>query len=131
MNNENKINLTLPVDAAYVSTARLTASSIANRMRFSIDEIEDIKAAVSEAGTYIIKNYSTGQNGNLDITFNLKQGILEITIKVDKPSKISDNNNDDMSLIMIKALMTEFDVSFSDENYLIIKMIKEHNSSEF
>ena len=116
MNNENKINLTLPVDAAYVSTARLTASSIANRMRFSIDEIEDIKAAVSEAGTYIIKNYSTGQNGNLDITFNLKQCILEITIKVDKPSKISDNNNDDMSRIMIKALMTQMGRKPSQKN---------------
>lgn len=130
MSNDNKINLTLPVDAAYVSTARLTASSIANRMGFGIDEIEDIKAAVSEAGTYIVKNYSTTQDNNLDITFTINDIFMEILIKVNKPEKIS-VNNDDMSLIMIKALMTEFEITFSDNNYLKIKMVKEHGSSEF
>lgn len=130
MSNDNRISLTLPVDAAYVSTARLTASSIANRMRFGIDEIEDIKAAVSEAGTYIVKNYSSGQNSNLDIAFIINDKSLAIEIRIDKPSKIS-LNNDDMSLIMIKALMTEFEISFLDEKYLIIKMLKERSVSQF
>lgn len=130
MSSENMINLTLPVDAAYVSTARLTASSIANRMGFDIDEIEDIKAAVSEAGTYIVKNYLTSRENSLDVKFNMRDRCLEINLNVRNPERLS-LNNDDMSLVMIKALMTEFDMKYSDNDFLSIKMVKEKEPPRF
>ncbi|WP_044298812.1 ATP-binding protein, partial [Clostridioides difficile] len=40
----------------YVSIIRLTAFGIANKMGFPIDDIEDIKVAVSEACTNAIKH---------------------------------------------------------------------------
>ena len=47
MSNAESVELTLPINAAYISAARLTASSIANRLGFGIEEVEDIKTAVS------------------------------------------------------------------------------------
>jgi len=45
------VELTIPCSAEYVGVARLAVLGIANRMRFSFEEIEDLKLAVSEACT--------------------------------------------------------------------------------
>ena len=53
----DEINLRLPAKPEYVSVIRLTTSAIANRVGFSIDDIEDLKVAVSEAGIYLINQF--------------------------------------------------------------------------
>lgn len=134
MNNgrseKDRIQLSLPVNAAYVSAARLTASSVANRMGFDIDEIEDIKAAVSEACTYTIKKLSINNNENFSIMFFLKQDVLEISIET-KADLEMETQEEEMSLIMIKALMDEMEVDCQEDGYISIKMVKRHQASLF
>lgn len=134
MNNsgfeKDHINLSLPVNAAYVSAARLTASSVANRMGFDIDEIEDIKAAVSEACTYTIKKLSVNNDENFSIVFYLKPDVLEISIET-KAELEMETQEEEMSLIMIKALMDEMEVDCQDDGFISIKMIKKHQASLF
>jgi serine/threonine-protein kinase RsbW len=43
------ITLSIPALSDYVRVARLAVTGVASRMRFSYDEVEDIKLAVSEA----------------------------------------------------------------------------------
>lgn len=124
---QNKINLTFPIDGAYVSAARLTASSIANRMGFDIDEIEDIKTAVSEASTFIIKHYAGKVKKDLQITFSMQEKSMNILIIVADAPEIK-AADDDMSLVMISALMDNFEMKHNDER-LSIKMIKNHIDS--
>ena len=50
------INMELTANPEYVGIIRLTTSGIANKIGFSIDDIEDIKVAVSEACTNAIKH---------------------------------------------------------------------------
>ncbi len=45
------VELRIPCSAEYVGVARLAILGVANRMRFSFEEIEDLKLAVSEACT--------------------------------------------------------------------------------
>lgn len=124
----NKISLTLPIDAAYVSAARLTASSVANRMKFDIDEIEDIKAAVSEASTYIIKHCLPKENSDLQISFEIFENKIKIIILVEQSSQIA-IEADDMGLLMIKALIDEFNYEYLDkENRTILTMVKKHSN---
>jgi len=121
------IQLSLPLNAAYVSAARLTASSVANRMGFSTDEIEDIKAAVSEACTFIIKKATVDLAGNFTIQFHMKTETMNIHIKT---SGALCQEEDEMSLIMIKALMDQFEIKVdNDETFLY--MVKSHNGSLF
>jgi len=54
----DEINLKLPAKPEYISVARLTTSAIANRLDFRVDEIEDLKVSVSEAGIYLINQIS-------------------------------------------------------------------------
>lgn len=133
MSNKNTetVELTLPLNAAYVSAARLTASSISNRLGFDIDEIEDIKVAVSEACTYIIKTYSSKTANPFQILFDITGKTLNFSLSLKTPVFV-DSDNEDMGLIMIKALMDKFEINHK-KDYVKIIMCKEHkqNSLEF
>ena len=52
------IRMELTTNPDFVSIIRLTLSGIANKIGFSLDDIEDIKVAVSEACTNAIKHSS-------------------------------------------------------------------------
>ncbi|MDR1531021.1 MAG: serine/threonine protein kinase [Clostridiales bacterium] len=117
------IQLSLPLNAAYVSAARLTASSIANRFAFNIDEIEDIKAAVSEACTFLIKKLgNTG--GDFTIVFDPSRDLMRITVKA-AGTLVCGRVDEEMGLVMIRALMDSFDLSFGIDGVLIV-MLKKH-----
>jgi len=117
------IELSLPVNPAYVSAARLTASSIANRMGFNIEDIEDIKAAVSEACTYLIKrNLHLGPK-MFQIQFNLTNSSLEINLTSQKSESINNIYDDDsLGIMMIEALMDKIFVA--DDDVIKISMVK-------
>ena len=131
MNNhtdeQDCIQLSLPLNAAYVSAARLTASSVANRMGFSTDEIEDIKAAVSEACTFIIKKAPAEPAGNFTIQFHMSIAQMEIHIQT---NGLLRQEPDEMSLIMIKALMDQLLIQTENDGTLLY-MTKTHNDSLF
>lgn len=67
----DNIYLKVPAKPEYMLVIRLTTSAVASRAGFGVDEIEDIKLAVSEAGTYVM-------NHDRSIEW------LELTFKVDK-----------------------------------------------
>lgn len=59
----DEILLTIPRRAEYVAVARLSVAALAGRMRFSIEDVEDIKLAVAEACTGAIsRGASLGEN---------------------------------------------------------------------
>jgi len=122
------IQLSLPVNAAYVSAARLTASSIANRMSFDIDEIEDVKAGVSEACTYIIRRLAPNQKSGFRIRFIMKHSELDIGIETD--GSLTERDDNDMSLVMIRALMDDVIVKHGDGS-ISITLIKVHKAGLF
>jgi serine/threonine-protein kinase RsbW len=126
---DNSIKLSFPVNAAYVSSARLTASSIANRMSFDIDEVEDIKTAVSEACTYIIKAMTPPARGHFEINFYLRESSMDISISA-KGAFVT-ANSDDMSLMMIRALVDAFHIDETNGEEIVITMLKKHQDSIF
>jgi len=54
------IELRIPRRAEWVAVARLAVAAVANRLRFSIEEIEDVRLAVAEACTNCILQPSAG-----------------------------------------------------------------------
>jgi serine/threonine-protein kinase RsbW len=55
---EAVVELTIPGRPEYVGVARLAILGVASRMRFSYDEVEDIRLAVGEACTTAIERVS-------------------------------------------------------------------------
>ena len=128
MSNEI-ISLSFPVNAAYVSSARLTASSIANRIRFDIDEIEDIKTAVSEACTYIIKVLPSSVKSNFLIKFTPGVDQMGVEIIAKGGEVLTEVQADDLSITMIRAIMDEF--SLEKKDHITITMLKKHKKTLF
>ena len=124
------IELTLPLNGAYVSAARLTVASIANRLGFDVDEIEDLKAALSEACIYIIKKSPPDFRGTFHITFLMNTNLLKIKIETD--TRIAPNETgEEMGLLMIKALMDDLTVISDSETLTRIEMQKNHVKTTF
>ncbi len=54
------VEMKFPAKSQYVSVIRLTVSSLASRIGFSYDDIEDLKIAVSEAVTNVVHHAYEG-----------------------------------------------------------------------
>jgi len=134
MNKESKdtINLSLPINATFVSVARLTSSNIAYRMGFAIDDIEDIKAAVSEGCTYIIKNISgtVTEEDFFTIEFDLRDEVLNINLKLSENSKVN-FIQDDLGIKMMRALADTTDFELDGNRVLSITLTKSKRKNIF
>lgn len=76
----DEIKLTIPAVSDYVAVARLAVSGVAARMNFSIDEIDDLKVAVSEACNNVVQ-HAFDETGTIDLTFRVHPHLLEIIVK--------------------------------------------------
>ena len=79
--NFETIKMEIASNPQYVSVVRLTTSGIANKIGFCLEDIEDIKVAVSEACTNAIKH-------SLDNKFS-----VEYTISLTLSLSVLSNNN--------------------------------------
>ena len=80
MKNDS-IVLKIPANADFIPTVRLTLSGIASKLDFSIDEIEDLKIAVSEACNNVIQHaYNNIEKGEIVLQFDLRDEGLEVTV---------------------------------------------------
>jgi len=126
----NQIELTLPINPAYVSAARLTASSIASRLGFGIEEIEDIKTAVSEACTLIIEKIACKNKNSFKLIFKPESNSVDITFLITGDIKNTQEFDQETSMIMIKALMDKIEIK-PKENGILILLTKNHNTVVF
>jgi serine/threonine-protein kinase RsbW len=113
------VELTLPFKAEYVSTARLVASSLANRIGFDIEVIEDIKVAISEVCSKIV-NLGSSVTDTYKVIFFISDKEIKITFCCDDTSLkcIFDDENDRLAIDIINALMDEVELCTSN-NYIL------------
>ena len=72
------IKMEISANPDFVSIIRLTTSGIANKIGFQLDDIEDMKVAVSEACTNAIKH---SDDKSVSITYTILENGLDIEIK--------------------------------------------------
>ena len=127
--NENKVELTLPFKAEYVSIARLTASGVSNRMGFDIETIEDIKVALAEVCNKLVA-YGSSVCDSYKIIFNISE--KELNIVFDSKDKTLDSlfreEHDELGISIIQALMDS--LSLSDDSSYILSMSKSIEGSD-
>lgn len=118
---KENIELSLPVNPAYVSSARLTASAIANRMGFDIECTEDIKSAVSEACAYLIHKKVSAGVLNFKIQFLISERTIEIILTSERGSgnDAEDTDEYEYGIRMIRALMDSAEIREDDDGLYI------------
>ncbi len=110
MKMNDHITLNIPAKAAYLLTARLTASSIGARMGFNVEDIEDIKTATAEACLILIH---AGKSSDIDIEFEVNEKQLKVnTVSIPGQSPNSEPINEDGTLgqYLLEALTDDVQV---------------------
>ena len=54
--HQGSVELRIPCDAKYIAVARLVVAGVGSRVGLNMDEIDDLKVAVSEACTNVIEH---------------------------------------------------------------------------
>ena len=89
MQNENYFKISFPSRSVNEAFARMTVSAFCMQFDPTIEQLNDIKTAVSEAVTNCVVHAYPNNVGTVYITAKLKNNILTVTVK-DKGVGISD-----------------------------------------
>ena len=122
------IKMEISANPEYVSIIRLTTSGIANKVGFCLDDIEDLKVAISEACTNAIK-HSLEDRFTIIYTMIEKGLTIEIidngkgynTKEVSEPD-LDNLKESGMGLFIIESLMDEVNVESTEGKGTSIKM---------
>ena len=120
--NFETIKMEIASNPQYVSVIRLTTSGIANKIGFCLEDIEDIKVAVSEACTNAIKH---SLDNKFSVEYTIFENGLTITIidsgkgydvdSIDVPN-LEEPKESGLGLFIIQSLMDEVEIK-SNINY--------------
>jgi len=112
---QDLVELRIPSRAEWVALARLAIAAVANRLRFSIDEIEDVKLAVAEACTAVIQHEGHGEF--IELTCETLSDTLRIRVRdagrpaIEKPDGKSMDLDEarvaGLGVFLIRTLMDE------------------------
>lgn len=129
--NIDVISMNVPCKPEYVGVVRLTVSSIANRIGFNIEEIEDIKVSVAEACTNAIRH---SRNNEFDVKFEVGTDRICVVVKDDgkgfQKDSLEEPNLEDpkeeggLGIFIIRSLMDEVDFSSKPGRGTEMRMIK-------
>ena len=128
-----KIELSIPNKAEFVSVVRLTLVAIANRVGFNIEEIEDMKVAIAEACTNAITHGKNTPSESIDIRFTLQTTGLEIQVKDKgkgcevekiKDPQIEELNESGLGIFIIRSLMDDVVIHSEPDQGMTIIMTK-------
>ena len=98
----DQVVLRLPAASAYLSVLRTATASLASRLDFNLDDIEDLRIAVDEACALLLPYASLG--ADLECAFDLDTDGLTVSVSVptDRPAPIA---HDSFAWTVLNALV--------------------------
>ena len=122
------VTLRLPAVAAYLSVLRTATASLASRLDFTIDDIEDLRIAVDEACAMLLSQAVAG--ADLECSFELSEDVIAVAVSVltldgAQPSR------DTFAWTVLTALAGEVDaITEPDGSTVAITMVKRRDGLE-
>ena len=106
------IRLTVPAALEYVRIVRLTASGVASRLGFDVEEIEDLRVAVDELASLVVES---ADGGDLSVQFAVQDNALRIEGDAALAVGRADNARvDDLTAQILAAVVDEWDLSTTE-----------------
>jgi len=116
------VELRIPSKPEWVAVARLAVAAIANRLPFSVEEIEDLKLAIAEACTICIQQGPGSQT--IDITCDASTSQLRVEARdgryrqrgdVAKRPAVVAVEGEGLGIFLIQALMDDLTYSLDPQ----------------
>jgi serine/threonine-protein kinase RsbW len=128
------VELRIPRKAEWVAVARLAIAAVANRLAFSVEEIEDLKLAIAEACTTCIQDEES--TAPIDIVCEAESDALRVIVKDvafdekrAKPRAVSELPAErGLGIFIIQSLMDSVDFVTSGDGAPELVMTKKVSS---
>jgi serine/threonine-protein kinase RsbW len=104
--NDNNVDVVVPLVARYASTLRTMSASFGADTGFSIDEIDDIKLAISEAFSMLVNRHA-GKRAR--ISFTVASSALDVRLSLESGADIA-VEPDELALAILKAVVDSYTV---------------------
>ena len=127
-----RVDLRVPSRPEWVALARLAGATVANRLPFSIEDIEDVKLAVAEACTVVIQHDGHGEF--IELTCEALENSLRVRVRDSGRQGLAvvDNrkiNYDEariagLGIFLIRTLMDEVSYDVHPQHGTDLLMIK-------
>ncbi len=133
VSSHGTVELKIPGRAEWVAVARLAVAAVASRLRFSVDEIEDIKLAIAEACTNSIQSAGGRDAGVIEIVCDALDDELRVIVRDHSPGPhlepvadpgIDEGRTDELGVFLIRALMDHVEYSTDPRRGTELSMIK-------
>ncbi|HVA37163.1 MAG TPA: ATP-binding protein [Candidatus Dormibacteraeota bacterium] len=121
------VELRIPCRPEFVSVARLAVAGIANRLHFTVEEIEDVKLAVAEACTSAIQR-SPGAK-EIAIVCEVAPEELRIVVRdrgvhdLDSP-ETAELGSGGLGVFLIRSLMDQVEFHSNEREGTVLRMVK-------
>ena len=110
------VELRVPADSAYASVLRTTTAGLAARLDFPIDDIEDLRIAVSEASAMVLP--AASEDADLTCQFFMSPGSLTVSIGVPVAAPV-DPRYDSFAWQVLTTLATDASADNSDGQFTV------------
>lgn len=132
---KNKVEICFQSLSENVAIARVTAAAFAAQIDFTLNEIEEIKVAVSEAISNAVIHGYANKDGKIELIMNLYEdkleyiiadqgkGIADITL-ARQPSYSSDPERMGLGFVFMESFMDELEVTSVLHQGTTVRMAK-------
>ena len=123
----DRVVLRLPAQGAYLSVLRTATASLASRLDFTIDDIEDLRIAVDEACAMLLSQAIAG--ADLECVFELSSQDIGVSVSVPTldgtlPSK------ETFAWTVLTALAGEVDGTVDNDKVVTLTLRKKRHEHE-
>lgn len=99
------VEIRFPADRVFASVLRTTAAAIAARLDFTMDDIEDLRICVGEAGALAIPLAAPGSD--VTVRFTLGSGVLRVELVVERASPDEAPDRDSFAWQVLETVADE------------------------
>ena len=111
----DKIFVKIPSEKKYISTVRLSISSIANTISMNIENIEDLKVSISE-----VMNLFVDESEFFEISMDVFEDKVAIEVMPDVfQTDIQEKEENEFALLILENLVDK--VEFREKSVLLVK----------
>lgn len=110
------VELRLPADSVYASVIRMTTAGLAARLDFTIDDIEDLRIAVSEACAMVLEHADAGSDLVCGFYLSPSEIVVEVSVEAASPPV---PDLDSFAWQVLTTLATSADVASVEHRFIV------------